>query len=139
MANSRESKLTCISGGTLDGLLRAAEIFKRNGRYRVSMRQNRANPGVRDHANTMNNVLKTVSGCARSKIHPRCKELIKDLRQVKWLSCGGAYLHHVSEHRRGLSGAEESVRTVTGTRLAAVIALAPSRSSFHAARAVSER
>ena len=90
MANSRESKLTCISGGTLDGLLRAAEIFKRNGRYRVSMRQNRANPGVRDRANTMNNVLKTVSGCAQSKIHPRCKELIKDLRQVKWLSCGAS-------------------------------------------------
>lgn len=61
-----------------------AEIFKQDRRYAVSMRQNRANPGVRDRVNTMNQILKSASGRRSIQIHPRCKELIKDLRQVRW-------------------------------------------------------
>jgi hypothetical protein len=32
----------------------------------------------------MNNMLKSVSGARNVLIHPKCKELIKDLRQVRW-------------------------------------------------------
>jgi len=48
------------------------------------MRQNKANPLVRDRVNTMNNMLKSVSGSRNILIHPKCKELIQDLRQVRW-------------------------------------------------------
>jgi hypothetical protein len=60
------------------------EIFKQDGRYRIAMRQNTANPGVRDRVNTMNNILHSVSGERNIVVHPRCKELIQDLRQVRW-------------------------------------------------------
>jgi len=60
------------------------EIFKQDGRYRIAMRQNTANPAVRDRVNTMNNMLKSASGVRSVLIHPKCKELIKDLRQVRW-------------------------------------------------------
>ena len=61
-----------------------AEIFRHDGRYQISMRQNRSNPGVRDRVNTMNNMLRSASGFHGIEIHPRCRELIRDLRQVKW-------------------------------------------------------
>lgn len=60
------------------------EIFKHDGRYRIAIRQNTANPRVRDRVNTMNNMLKSVSGARNVLIHPKCTELIKDLRQVRW-------------------------------------------------------
>ena len=60
------------------------EIFKLDRRYRVVMRQNTANPVVRDRVNTMNCMLKSASGSRNILIHPRCKELLKDLRQVRW-------------------------------------------------------
>ena len=60
------------------------EVFKHDGRYRITMRQNTANPLIRDRVNTMNNVLKSVSGLRNAFIHPKCTELIKDLRQVRW-------------------------------------------------------
>jgi len=60
------------------------EMFKQDGRFAVSMRQNTANPVVRDRVNTVNNMLRSVSGTTNMFIHPKCKELLKDLRQVRW-------------------------------------------------------
>lgn len=60
------------------------EIFRHDGRYRIALRQNKANPLVRDRVNTMNNMLKSASGSRNVLIHPKCKELIQDLRQVRW-------------------------------------------------------
>jgi hypothetical protein len=60
------------------------ELFRQNPRYRLAMKQNTANPLVRDRVNTMNNILKSTSGVRNVQIHPRCKELLKDLRQVRW-------------------------------------------------------
>jgi len=60
------------------------EMFRQDGRYQVSMRQNTANPLVRDRVNTANNMLKSVSGSHNIFIHSKCKELLKDLRQVRW-------------------------------------------------------
>ena len=60
------------------------EIFKHHPNYRIAMRQNTANPAVRDRVNTMNNMLKTASDLRTVFIDPKCQELIKDLRQVHW-------------------------------------------------------
>jgi PBSX family phage terminase large subunit len=60
------------------------EVFRQDPRYRISMRKNTSNPAIRDRVNTMNNVLRSVSGQRSVFIDPKCKELIKDLRQVKW-------------------------------------------------------
>ena len=57
------------------------DIFQHDRRYRG---QNKSNPLVRDRVNTMNNLLKSVEGQRNVLIHPRCKELIQDLRQVRW-------------------------------------------------------
>jgi len=61
-----------------------SEVFQGRTRFRIEMRQNRSNPGVIDRVNTVNNRLKTIAGSRRIFINPRCKELIKDLRQVVW-------------------------------------------------------
>jgi PBSX family phage terminase large subunit len=60
------------------------EYFHHQQRFRVVMRQNTANPTIRDRVNTVNNMLKSASGTRNIYIHPRCKELLKDLRQVRW-------------------------------------------------------
>jgi len=60
------------------------DMFKNNHQYRINMRQNTANPAVRDRVNTMNNMLKSVSDQRNVLIDPKCRELIKDLRQVRW-------------------------------------------------------
>ena len=40
--------------------------------------------GVRDRINTTNNAFVNAAGQRRLKIHPRCKELIKDLLWMRW-------------------------------------------------------
>ena len=60
------------------------EVFKHNPKYRIVMRQNTANPAVRDRVNTMNNMLKSASGRRSILIDPKCRELIRDLHQVRW-------------------------------------------------------
>jgi hypothetical protein len=60
------------------------EAFERNSGYKLSMRHNTANPLVRDRVNTVNNVLRSAAGTRRAAIDPKCKELIKDLQQVRW-------------------------------------------------------
>ncbi|MBZ5678140.1 MAG: hypothetical protein LAP61_28170 [Acidobacteriia bacterium] len=37
-----------------------------------------------DQVNTVNNMLRSVSGTTNMFIHSKCKELLKDLRQVRW-------------------------------------------------------
>ncbi len=44
----------------------------------------KANPRVRDRVQTVNSALRSSVGASRLFIHPRCKELVKDLEQVVW-------------------------------------------------------
>jgi len=76
--NSRSSK----SGRTDYELIR--EVFRRYPGFTISMRQHNSNPLVRDRVNTMNNALCSVSKERSVLIDPKCKELLKDLRQVRW-------------------------------------------------------
>lgn len=77
--NSRTTKST----RTDYELLR--EIFRHwPAHYRVALRTNTANPVVRDRVNTVNSVLRNTSGVRSILIDPKCRELIKDLHQVKW-------------------------------------------------------
>ena len=75
--NSRTSK----SGRTDYELIR--EFFRRFP-ITIDLRQNSANPIVRDRVNTVNNALCSVSKDRSVLIDPKCRELIKDLRQVRW-------------------------------------------------------
>jgi PBSX family phage terminase large subunit len=77
--NSRTTK----SARTDYEMIRA--IFQQHpAYYKVTMRPNTANPAVRDRVNTMNSMLRSASGARNVMIHPKCRELIKDLRQVSW-------------------------------------------------------
>jgi PBSX family phage terminase large subunit len=60
------------------------EVFRRHADFSVTMSQNTANPAIRDRVNTVNNMLTTASRAHYLLIDPKCTELIKDLRQVKW-------------------------------------------------------
>jgi hypothetical protein len=60
------------------------EVFSEEHLFQIQMLQNKSNPGVRDRINTVNNLLTTAAGSHRLLIDPKCKELIRDLRQVKW-------------------------------------------------------
>lgn len=59
------------------------EFLRSNG-YPHTMRVPRSNPAVRDRITTMNSMLESMDGEVRLKIHPQCKELIKDLEQVSY-------------------------------------------------------
>jgi PBSX family phage terminase large subunit len=76
--NSRSSK----SPQTDYELIR--QTFRRYPEFNINMRQNSANPLVRDRVNTMNNALCSVSKERSVFIDPKCRELIKDLHQVRW-------------------------------------------------------
>jgi phage terminase large subunit len=60
------------------------ETFRRYPDFSLNLRQNKANPVVRDRVNAMNNALCSASGERGVLIDPKCKELIADLRQVRW-------------------------------------------------------
>jgi hypothetical protein len=91
------------------------EIFRSDSQYRIALRQNRANPGVRDRVNTMNNLLKSTSGSCNLLIHPKCKELIKDLRQVRWH-------RDASGNPTGVLDKSDSQRTHTSDALSYLVA-----------------
>ena len=76
--NSRTTK----SARTDYELIRRA--FQQHPEYRLEMRTNTSNPVVRDRVNLMNAVLCSATGERHAFIDPRCRELIKDLRQVRW-------------------------------------------------------
>ncbi len=76
--NSRSSK----SGRTDYELIR--ECFRHHSDFSINLRPNSGNPIVRDRVNTMNNALCSASKGRRVFIDPKCRELIKDLRQVHW-------------------------------------------------------
>jgi hypothetical protein len=46
------------------------DIFDSNPRYRIALRENTANPAVRDRVNTVNSMLKSASGSRNIFIHP---------------------------------------------------------------------
>jgi Terminase large subunit, T4likevirus-type, N-terminal len=62
-------------------------FFRRHpDEYQAQVRVPNANPAVKDRANCVNAMLCNHAGTRRAVIHPRCKELIKDLEQVRWKS-----------------------------------------------------
>jgi hypothetical protein len=57
--------------------------FFRNGDYgKVEFRIPTVNPAVRDRVAVMNGKLESAEGERRMRVHPRCKELIRDFEQV---------------------------------------------------------
>ncbi|MBV9406674.1 MAG: terminase family protein [Acidobacteriaceae bacterium] len=63
------------------------EFFaNRSGQFTVAFRAPAANPVVRDRINCVNALLCSASGDRRLFIDPRCRELIRDLEQVRWQS-----------------------------------------------------
>jgi len=60
------------------------EVFGPYREFLIKMKPNRSNPGLQDRINTTNNALKSTSGKRSIIIDPRCQQLIKDFRQVKW-------------------------------------------------------
>ena len=76
--NSRTTK----SARTDYELIRRA--FQQHPEYRLDMRTNTSNPAVRDRVNLMNAALCNAAGERHVFIDPKCRELIKDLRQVRW-------------------------------------------------------
>jgi phage terminase large subunit len=76
--NSRSSK----SSRTDYELIR--EGFRRFPEFEIHLRQNTSNPLVRDRVNILNNALCSASRERSIVIDPKCHELIKDLRQVRW-------------------------------------------------------
>ena len=103
------------------------DMFKSNNQYRINMRQNTANPAVRDRVNTMNNMLKSASDQRNVLIDPKCRELIKDLRQVRWhrdstgnptgdLDKSDAQRTHVSDALSYLAAQEWGLRPSGGER-----------------------
>jgi hypothetical protein len=59
------------------------EAFRRT-EYAITMRTNTANPPVKDRVNTLNAALSNAAREHRLLIDPGCRELLKDLRQVRW-------------------------------------------------------
>lgn len=76
--NSRSSKST----RTDYELIR--DVFRGQSRFQITLHQNKANPIVRDRVNTMNHALRSAAENRSITIDPRCRELIQDLRQVRW-------------------------------------------------------
>lgn len=60
------------------------EILERQGRFTISLRATRSNPGVRDRVTTVNNALLNAAGERRLLIDPKCKELKKDFMAMRW-------------------------------------------------------
>jgi hypothetical protein len=52
--------------------------------FRVSQNVPRENPSVKDRTNCVNSSFRNQLGQHRLLIHPRCRELIRDLEQVGW-------------------------------------------------------
>lgn len=75
--NSRSSK----SGRTDYELIR--ETFRRYP-IKIDLRQHSAKPLVRDRVNTMNNALCSASKERSVFIDSKCRELTRDLKQVRW-------------------------------------------------------
>lgn len=51
---------------------------------RVRYRYETSDPGIQSRVNVVNCALRTIDGRVRYRIHPDCKELIQDLRVMKW-------------------------------------------------------
>ncbi len=68
------------SGPTDYAIIR--RFFSRAGMKKVRVVVPRANPRVRDRVAAVNGALKNAAGEVRMFIHPRCRELIRDLEEV---------------------------------------------------------
>ena len=72
------------SASRTDWQLVKAFLGRYTDQYRAAVRVPSANPAVKDRVNCVNAMLRNHAGQRRALIHPRCKELIKDLEQVRW-------------------------------------------------------
>jgi hypothetical protein len=78
-ADATGARLQTSGTSDLDILRR----FFRNGDYEgVQFRIPTVNPAVRDRITVMNGALESAQGERSMRVHPRCKELIKDFEQV---------------------------------------------------------
>jgi hypothetical protein len=60
------------------------EMLRADGRFLVSIRASKKNPGQRDRVTTMNNAFLNAAGERRVFIAPHCVELRKDFLQMRW-------------------------------------------------------
>ena len=59
-------------------------MFRQHPQYPIEIRANSSNPAIKDRVNSFNAMLCNTAGTRQLLVHPKCRELIKDLRQVKW-------------------------------------------------------
>ena len=50
----------------------------------IALKTNTSNPAIKDRVNAVNALLCNVSGKRRLFVDPKCRELIRDFKQVKW-------------------------------------------------------
>ena len=60
------------------------EMLRADGRFVLSMRAQKSNPGQRDRVTTVNNAFLNAAGERRLLIPPHCVELRKDLLYLRW-------------------------------------------------------
>ncbi len=60
------------------------DYFRNDSRYRLRFHVPSADPPVKDRVTAVNSLLKNALGETRLLIDPKCKELIRDLDQVRW-------------------------------------------------------
>jgi hypothetical protein len=59
-------------------------VFKNRGAYKLTMKQLRSNPPILDRVSEANTMLRSFDGKSRIFIDPKCKGLIRDLKEVAW-------------------------------------------------------
>ena len=59
-------------------------LGRHTDRFRASFEVPSSNPPVKDRTNCVNSMLRNQAGENRLFLHPRCRQLIRDLDQVHW-------------------------------------------------------
>jgi hypothetical protein len=73
----------------------------RNAGFPFVLKVPRANPPVADRVNAVNCALRSFDGRVRYKVHPRCKLLLRDLKEMRWsdgsVDKSNRHLSHASD------------------------------------------
>jgi hypothetical protein len=59
-------------------------FFRAKSQFKLQLDIPRSNPPVRDRVNSVNAMLRNAAGEIRTRVHPDCRELITDFREVTW-------------------------------------------------------
>jgi hypothetical protein len=103
------------------------QFFRTQPEFKVTHHVKSSNPAVRDRVNAVNSLLCNHEGEKRLGVHPRCKQLIRDLERVSWKADGhdnllsqldktNPALTHVSDALGYLLEAEFGLRQSGGPR-----------------------